>query len=119
MAIILSVLFAIEARDITVNHEAVLAVLTDSKEEALSMREIAQTLGLDISTYTNRIRTRRSLARVLRALIKWGWVESDKRQRSEGSKFWFKAYWKTELAWQNLNSQSTSSGPLSFHSGPR
>lgn len=83
--------------------EVVLAVLPDSKEGALSMKEIALAIGLDISTHTDWIRTERSLARVLRTLTKWGLVESDKRQRKEGHKFWFKAYWKTELASQGQN----------------
>ena len=34
----------------------------------------------------------------LRALIKWGWVACDERQKEEGLKFWYNAYWKTELA---------------------
>ena len=33
------------------NHEEVLAVLPDRREEAVSIREIAQAMGLEISSY--------------------------------------------------------------------
>lgn len=82
------------------NPEAVLAVLSDNKEDAKSMKEIAQAMGLEISTHTDWIRTQRILARVLRTLIKWGFVARDKRQSDNGRKFWHNAYWKTELAMQ-------------------
>jgi hypothetical protein len=32
------------------------------------------------------------------ALIKWGWVAYGKRQKEDDHKFWYNAYWKTELA---------------------
>ena len=80
------------------NTETVLAVLPDSKEEAKSIKEIALAIGLDISIHTNRIRTEQNLARILRALIKWGWVACDKRQRSKRFKHLRNTYWKTELA---------------------
>jgi predicted transcriptional regulator len=80
------------------NHEAVLAVLPDSKEEAKSMKEIAQSIGIGISTYSDWIRAERRLSRSLRALIKWGWVACDRRKRDNGHKFWYNAYWKTEMA---------------------
>jgi hypothetical protein len=38
------------------------------------------------------------LVRALGALIKWGWVACDERQKEEGHKFWYNTYWKTELA---------------------
>jgi hypothetical protein len=38
------------------------------------------------------------LVRALGALIKWGWVACDERQKVEGHKFWYNAYWKTDLA---------------------
>ncbi len=82
------------------NSETVLAALPNSEEEAKSMREIAQTIGLDIASYTDWIKAERRLARSLRALIKWGWVACDRRQRVEGHRFWYNAYWKTELARQ-------------------
>jgi hypothetical protein len=82
------------------NHEAVLAALPNSEDEAKSMKEIAQAMDLEISSYTDRIRIKRRLARSLRALIKWGWVNCDRRQKEEGHKFWYNAYWKTDLAKQ-------------------
>ena len=94
-------ILAIAAWDSKVNHEAVLAVLPDSKEEAISLKEIALAMGLEISSYTDWNRAERSLARSLRALAKWGWVAWDKRQREDGHRFWFKTYWKTEIAKQS------------------
>ena len=35
------------------NHEEVLAVLPDSKDEAKSIKEIAQAMGLEISSYVS------------------------------------------------------------------
>ena len=35
------------------NHDDVLAVLSDSKEEAKSIKEIAQAMGLEISSYVD------------------------------------------------------------------
>jgi hypothetical protein len=29
------------------------------------------------------------------ALVIWGWVTCDERQKEEGHKFWYNAYWKT------------------------
>jgi predicted transcriptional regulator len=80
------------------NSEAILAVLPDSKENALSMNEIALAMGLDISSYTSMGRTKRHLSKTLRALIKWGWVEYDVRQNENGNKAWYNIYWKTEMA---------------------
>jgi hypothetical protein len=80
------------------NHEEVLAVLPDSKEEVKSIKEIAQAMGLEISSsYVDWVRAERRLVRALGALIKWGWVDFDERQKEEGRKFWYNAYWKTEL----------------------
>ena len=86
------------------SHEAVLAVLPGSKEEAKSLKEVAQAVGLEVSTYTDWIRAERSLARVLRILVKWGWVARDRMQRDNGHKFWYNIYWKTELAVQEETS---------------
>ena len=80
------------------NQEAVLAVLSDTKEEAKSTKEIARAMGLELSSYMDWVRAERRLIRALRALIKWGWVAYDERQKKEGHKFWYNAYWKTELA---------------------
>jgi hypothetical protein len=81
-----------------INHEDVLAVLPDSREEAVSTKEIAQAMGLEISSYVNWVRAERRLIRALRALIKWGWVAYDKRQNEDGHRFWYNTYWKTKLA---------------------
>ena len=83
------------------NHGMVLAALPNREEEGISMKEIAQAIGLEISTHTNWIRAERRLARSLRALIRWGWVACDKRQRENGHRFRYNAYWKTELAMQS------------------
>ena len=81
-------------------HEAVLAALPNSKDEARSLKDIAVAIGLEISSHTDWIRAERSLARVLRILIKWGWVSRDKRQRID-HRFWHNVYWKTDLAIQH------------------
>jgi hypothetical protein len=80
------------------SHEVVLAALPNNKDAAKSLKDIAQSIGLEISTHTDWIRAERSLARVLRILIKWGWVTRDRKQRVDGCKFWHNVYWKTELA---------------------
>ena len=80
------------------NHEAILTVLPDSKEEAMSLRQIAQAMGLKISSYTDQISVQRRLARSLRTLIKRGWVKCELRQGKAIPKLWHNAYWKTELA---------------------
>jgi len=82
----------------SMNHEEVLAVLPDSKDEAKSIKEIAQAMGLEITSYVDWVRAERRLVRALGALTKWGWVACDNRQKEEGHKFWYNAYWKTELA---------------------
>ncbi len=80
------------------NHDAILAVLPDSKDDALSLKEIAQALGLEMNSYVDWIRAERRLASSLRALARWGWVASDRRQNEDGHRFWYNAYWKTEPA---------------------
>ena len=80
------------------NHEAILTVLPDSKEEAMSLKQIAQAMGLKISSYTDQMSAQRRLARSLRTLIKWGWVKCERRQGKVIPKLWHNAYWKTELA---------------------
>ena len=79
-------------------QEEVLAVLPNSKEDAVSIREIAQAMGIEIATHMDWVRTRVAMVRTLGALIRWGWVACDERQREEGHKFWYNAYWRTELA---------------------
>jgi len=78
------------------NQDAILAVLPDSRDNAKSLKEIAQALGLELNSYMDRIRAKRRLSSSLRSLAKWGWVASDRRQREEGHKFWYNAYWKIE-----------------------
>jgi DNA-binding IclR family transcriptional regulator len=80
------------------NQEKVLAVLPDSKEEAKSIKEIAQAMGIEITTHMDWVRSRAAVVRALDALVRWGWVACDERQREEGYKIWHNAYWKTELA---------------------
>jgi predicted transcriptional regulator len=82
------------------SHEVVLAALPNTKEEARSLKDIAEAIGLATSTHADWIRAERRLTRSLRSLIKWGWVTFDKRQNENGHKFWYNAYWKTELAIQ-------------------
>ncbi|MGD0952597.1 MAG: hypothetical protein ABR985_09420 [Methanotrichaceae archaeon] len=53
------------------NHDDVLAVLPDSKEEAKSIKEIAKEMGLETSSYVDWVRAERRLVRALSALIKW------------------------------------------------
>jgi len=91
-----------------VNQEAILAVLPDSKDDAKSLKEIANEMGLDITSYVDWIRIERRLSSSLRALARWGFVALERRQREEGHKFWYNAYWKTELA--NGNGRG-SAGP--------
>ena len=81
-----------------VNQEAILAVLPDSKDDAKSLKEIAKEMGLEITAYVDWIRVERRLSSSLRALARWGFVALERRQREEGQRFWYNAYWKTELA---------------------
>jgi len=81
-----------------VNQEAILAVLPDSKDDAKSLKEIAKEMGLEITAYVDWIRVEGRLSSSLRALARWGLVTLERRQREEGHRFWYNAYWKTELA---------------------
>jgi hypothetical protein len=72
----------------------------------MSMRDIAEAMGLEVTSYIDWIRAERGLARSLRSLIKWGWVACERRQRDDGHKFWYNAYWKTELAMHADDSKS-------------
>jgi len=84
-----------------VNQEAILAVLPNSKDDAKSLKEIANEMGLDITSYVDWIRIERRLSSSLRALARWGFVALERRQREEGHKFWYNAYWKTGLSGKN------------------
>ena len=65
------------------NHDDVLAVLPDSKEEAKSIKEIAQAMGLEVSSYVDWVRAELRLVRALGVLIKWGWVAYEERQKKK------------------------------------
>jgi len=80
------------------NHEAILAVLSESRDDAKSLKEIALAMELEMATYADWIRIERRLSSSLRALARWGFVDLERRQREEGHKFWYNAYWKTEPA---------------------
>ena len=80
------------------NHDTILAVLPDSKDDAKSLKEIANEMGLPINSYIDWIRVERRLSSSLRALARWGYVALERRQREKGQRFWYNAYWKTELA---------------------
>jgi predicted transcriptional regulator len=80
------------------NQEAILAVLPDSKDDAKSLKEIANEMGLDITSYINWIRVERRLSSSLRTLARWGFVALERRQREDGQRFWYNAYWKTDPA---------------------
>jgi hypothetical protein len=58
----------------TMTHEIILAALPE------------------ISIHTDWIRAERRLARVLRIMIKWGWVARDRRQSDNGHRFWYNVY---------------------------
>jgi|GEM_PF-635703 len=90
---------AVESKvDNAMDHEDILAVLPENKDNAKSLREIAQAMDLEIITYIDWIRAERRLSRSLRALIKWGWVASDKKKMNGRHKFWFNVYWRTDIA---------------------
>jgi predicted transcriptional regulator len=83
------------------NQDTILAVLPDSKDDAKSLKDIANEMGLDITTYVDWIRAERRLSSSLRALARWGLVALERRQRNDGHRFWYNAYWKTEFAAQS------------------
>jgi hypothetical protein len=83
-----------------VTHNTILAGLPHSEDGAKSLKDIAQVIGLAVYTHIDWIRAERSLARVLRILVKWGWLSRDRRQSDNGHRFWYNVYWKTELAIQ-------------------
>jgi hypothetical protein len=53
------------SRGDAINHEAVLAVLPDSREEAKSTKEIADAMELEISSYVDWVRTELRSVRAL------------------------------------------------------
>ena len=78
------------------NQEDILAVLPESRDDAKSLKEIALAMELEMASYADWIRVERRLSSSLRALARWGFVALEKRQREEGHKFWYNAYWKTK-----------------------
>ena len=73
------------------NQEDILAVLPESRDEAKSLKEIAQDMELEMASYADWIRIERRLSSSLRALARWGYVDQERRQREEGHKFWYNA----------------------------
>jgi len=80
------------------NQEDILAVLPESRDDAKSLKEIALAMELEMASYADWIRVERRLSSSLRALARWGFVALERRQREEGHKFWYNAYWKTKPA---------------------
>jgi hypothetical protein len=52
------------------NHDTILAVLPDSKDDAKSLKEIAHAMGLEISSYIDWIRIERRLSSSLTGVYK-------------------------------------------------
>jgi hypothetical protein len=80
------------------NQEDILAVLPESRDDAKSLKEIALAMELEMASYADWIRVERRLSSSLRALARWGFVDLERRQREEGHRFWYNAYWKTKTA---------------------
>jgi len=68
---------------------------------SLDFWPVANEMGLPINSYIDWIRVERRLSSSLRALARWGLVSLERKQRDDGHKFWYNAYWKTELAMQS------------------
>jgi hypothetical protein len=85
------------------NQEEILAVLSHSETEAKSLREIAQTMGLETSSYASWIKAERGLSGILRKLIRWGFVACVRRQNVNGHRFWYNIYWKNEIKANELS----------------
>ena len=66
------------------NQEEIMAVLSHSEAEAKSLREIAQTMGLETSSYASWIKAERGLSSILRKLKRWGFVACVRRQNVNG-----------------------------------
>ena len=79
------------------NQEQILEILPANETDGISLKEIAQIMGLDTSSYATWIKAERSLSNALRRLMKWGFVASDRRQRCMGHKFWYNVYWRIEI----------------------
>jgi hypothetical protein len=79
------------------NQEEIMAVLSPCEAEAKSLREIAQEMGLETSSYAGWIKAERGLSSILRKMIKWGFVVCVRRQNVNGHRFWYNLYWKNEI----------------------
>jgi predicted transcriptional regulator len=79
------------------NQEQILEILPPSEAEARSVKEIADVMGLDTSSYATWRKTERGLSNALRRLMKWGLVARERRQSHNGHKFWYNVYWRTEI----------------------
>jgi hypothetical protein len=79
------------------NQKEIMSVLPYSEAEAMSLREIAQKMGLDTSSYASWIKAERGLSGVLRRLMKWGFVACVRIQNTDGHRFWYNIYWKNEM----------------------
>jgi hypothetical protein len=60
------------------------------------LEEIILAMKLEMVSYADWIRIESWLSGSLRALGRWGYVDKERRQREEGHRFWYNAYWKTE-----------------------
>jgi hypothetical protein len=78
------------------NQEQILEILPSSEAEARSVKEIAEVMGLNTSSYATWRKTERGLSNALRKLMKWGLVASDRRQNCEDHQFWYNVYWRSE-----------------------
>ena len=64
------------------NHETILAVLSESRDDAKSLKEIALAMELEMTSYADWIRVERRLSSSLRALVRWGsWTRSAGREK--------------------------------------
>jgi predicted transcriptional regulator len=79
------------------NQEQILEILPSSEANARSVKEIAEVMGLNISSYATWRKTERGLSNALRKLMKWGFVARERRQSCIGHKFWYNVYWRTEV----------------------
>lgn len=52
------------------NHDTILAVLPDNKDDAKSLKEIANEMDLDITSYVDWVRVERRLSSSLRSLTR-------------------------------------------------
>jgi hypothetical protein len=79
------------------NQEQILEILPSSEAEARSVKEIADVMGMDTSSYATWRKTERGLSNALRKLMKWGFVARGRRKSHNGHKFWYNVYWRTEI----------------------